>query len=150
MVTKDLKLAIVNQGSDTETIDQAELANLVSIVWTSLPGPNPLCVNPATVLKPPKKGFPVVLAPKKKLSLSYAVTWDCANDNAKSSKTEDHADFEVQVTVHHSALGGGADSDPSDDVCPRAASGDDKGCGGKTESGTGGPIQTDVVVKTTP
>jgi len=47
------------------------------------------------------------------------------------------------VTVDSAALGGGADSDPSDDVCPRLPSGDDKGCGGKG----GGPLLTDVIVK---
>lgn len=146
-VTKDLKVMIVNQGGDTESIDAAEIMDLVSVSWTSLPGPNPLCPSPTTELKPPKKGFPVILAPRKKVLLSYAVTWNCANDDAKSSKTASHADFSVEVQVDHSVLGGGADSDPSDDVCPRAEMGEDKGCGSKTSSGTGGPIRTDVVVK---
>ena len=52
------------------------------------------------------------------------------------------------MTVDHAVLGGGADSDPSDDVCPRPASGTDKGCGGKDANGDiGGAIRTDVVVK---
>lgn len=142
LVKKDLKLTIVNQGSDTETIDDlAELGDLITLRWTSLPGPGPLCPAPTAVLEPPKKGFPVVLPTKKKLSVSYDVSWDCANDPAQSSKTEDHTDFEVEVTVDHSVLGGGLDSDPSDDVCPRAPGGDDKGCGSKG----GGDILIDVV-----
>lgn len=65
-----------------------------------------------------------------------------------SSKTEDHADFELEVTLDHAAVDGEADPDGSDDVCPRPASGDDKGCGGKDANGAiGGPIRTDVVVK---
>lgn len=56
------------------------------------------------------------------------------------------------VTVDHSQLMGGLpDDDPSDDVCPRPASGDDKGCGGKDANGDiGGPIRTDVVNKDAP
>jgi len=135
----------VNQGGDTETIDDlGELMDLVSIDWTSLGG----CPAPSTGLVPPKKGFPVVLATKKKLNLAYDVTWDCPNDPEQSSKDADHSDFQVEVSVDHSALGGGADADPSDDVCPRPASGDDKGCGGKDENGDiGGAIRTDVIVK---
>jgi hypothetical protein len=89
-----------------------------------------------------------VFEPGKKLSLSYTVTWGCANDDASSSETEDHADFEVEVTVDRAVLGDGADSDPSDDVCPRPASVGDPGCGGKDANGDiGGPIRTDVVRK---
>jgi hypothetical protein len=100
------------------------------------------------VLKAPALGFPLVLDPGKKLSLGYAVTWDCANDDATSSKTEDHADFELEVTIDRSVLGGNADTDLSDDVCPRPASVGDPGCGGKDANGDiGGPIRTDVVRK---
>jgi len=148
VVLKDLKLTLVNQGLINETIDETEVAGLVSIDWTSLPVPNLLCPAPGTVLAPPELGFPIVLEPGKKLSLSYTVTWNCANDDAASSKTEDHADFEVEVTIDRSVLGGGSDTDLSDDVCPRPASGDDKGCGGKDANGDiGGPIRTDIVVK---
>lgn len=145
---KAVKLTLVNQGSDTETIDdQTELESLVALTWTSLPGPNSLCPAPNTVLVPPKNGFPLVLETKKKLNLTYDVTWNCANDDAQSGKDEPHADFELAVTVDHSIFGE-PDSDPSDDTCPRPASGDDKGCGGKDANGDiGGPIQTDVVVK---
>ena len=145
VVVKDVKLTIVNQGSNTETIDdQDELTNLITLTWTSLGA----CSPPFTQLVPPKKGFPVVLATKKKLSVSYGVTWNCANDPAQSGKDADHADFELEVTLDHAAVDGESDSDPGDDVCPRPASGDDKGCGGKDANGaSGGPIRTDVVVK---
>jgi hypothetical protein len=146
-VTKDVKVTIVNQGSDTETIDVVEIMNLISLAWTSLPGPSPMCPSPTTQLKPPKKGFPVVLPPRKKLLLSYAVTWNCVNDAAKNSKTASHADFALEVSVDHSVLGGGADADPSDDVCPRPPTATDKGCGRQTSSGPGGPIETDLVEK---
>ena len=144
-VTKELKVAIVNRGSNTETIDQTEFENLIRIEWTSLMGA--LCPDPATVLELPKKGFPVVLATKKKLSVRYEVTWSCANDGEKSTKTEDHSDFEATVTIDPSVLGGGGDSNPSDNVCPRPASGDDKGCGPKKGGVGGRPIRTDVVVE---
>jgi len=147
-VMKDLKLTLVNQGTVTETIDDlAALTNLVSIDWTSLPGPNVgLCDAPATEPVEPKKGFPLVLSPRKKLNVRFAVTWSCANDDAKSTRTDPHDDFELEVTLDHAALDGETDSDPSDDVCPRPPSGADKGCGAKG----GGAIRTDVVDRRPP
>jgi hypothetical protein len=87
------------------------------------------------------------------------VTFDCAND---PSKGPGHEDYRYVATVHHEAIDGNADTNPADDVCPRgppiAAAYNiypggggvvaDKGCGGKTASGTlGADVLTDVVVK---
>jgi hypothetical protein len=146
-VSKAIKLTLENRGEGTESIDPGELTNLVQIDWTPLPGPNALCSVPATLLQAPKKGFPVRLSPGRKIVLSYLITWSCANDDRQSTKTEDHSDFEVEVSIDSAVLGGGGDVDPTDDVCPRAASSDDKGCGSKTPGGTGGAIRTDVVRK---
>jgi len=140
VVSKAVEVTLVNEGSETESIDEVgELASLITLDWISLGG----CPAPLTSLVPPKKGFPVVLSTRRKLSVRYDVSWACANDSAKSTKTEDHADFELEVVVDHSVLDGEADSDPSDDVCPRPPSGRDKGCGAKG----GGPLRTDVVEK---
>jgi len=146
-VTKDLTVTIVNKGSETETITQPQFEDLVELTWTRLPGPEVCLVDPASLLKPPKKGFPLVLAPGKKAKIIFAVTWDCATDPAKTTKEDDHNDFEVEVVVDTSELGGGPDANPSDNVCPRPASGDDKGCGRKTAGVAGGPLTTDVVEK---
>jgi len=146
-VIKKLKVTIENQGNSSANIDGTELASLVLIDWTSLPGPDGPCGDPAIVLEPPKKGFPVVLDPGKRVTISYSVTWNCANDESKTTKTAPHSDFEVDVTLQTSVLGGGSDADPSDDVCPRGPSGGDKGCGGKMAGVIGQPIRTDVVVK---
>jgi glucose/arabinose dehydrogenase len=148
-VLKDVKVTLVNQGNQTETIGELEIGALVTLDWTSLP---PMaCLDPSFTLKPPKKGFPIVLEQNKKVNLAYTVTWECANDPLQSNKDADHADFEVQVTVDRSVLGAEPDADPSNDVCPRPASAEDKGCGGKDANGdVGGPIRTDVVNKDAP
>ncbi len=125
---------IVNQGSHAETItDATELGQLVTldVIPLTVGCPDP----PPMTLQPPKKGFPVELAPGKKLKVLFQLTFDCA--------TEATAEFDYQLTVDHS-LFGDPDDDPGDDVCPRPASGDDKGCGGKP---AGSPIRTDVIQK---
>jgi len=107
------------------------------------------CAVPATSLVPPKSGFPVVLAPKKKLTLVYNVTFDCANDPLATTKDTDHSDFRYTVSVDHSAIDGNADNQPANDDCPRNPNGTDKGCGGKdpVTKQFGADILTDVVMK---
>jgi hypothetical protein len=112
-----------------------ELGELVSLTGTALTGDCAIAPTPA--LEPPKKGTPVTLAPGKKLKLFYQVTFDCA------SATPAVVEFEWDANVDLSALGG-TDAVPANDVCPRAAAGDDKGCGGKP---VGSPIRTDVIRK---
>lgn len=139
-VAGSIALQLQNRGAHDETIpDQPTLENLVSLTIESLGA----CPVPATTLSPPRRGFPVELAPNKKLSLEYRFTFDCVNDPlATKGQGPDHSDYRVTAAVDHGALGA-ADGVPANDVCPRAASGRDKGCGPRT----GGDILIDVILK---
>ena len=134
VATGSVTATIVNQGNNPETIaNDTELGQLVTLDVTPLtvgcPDPPPM------TLVPPKQGFPLELGPRKKLKLVFQLSFDCA--------TESPAEFQYQVSLDHEGVFGDPDADPADDVCPRAPSSGDKGCGGKT----GGPIQTDVLMK---
>jgi glucose/arabinose dehydrogenase len=146
-VTKPVKVQIQNLGDHTESIDATAFENLVTVNIESLGDQH--CSPPTMNLLAPKKGFPITLAPKKKLTLVYNVTFDCANDPAATTKDAFHSDFRYTVTVDHSVLGTGADTEPGNDSCPRPASGSDKGCGGKdpVTKQIGADILTDVVMK---
>jgi hypothetical protein len=143
-VTKPVKVTIENLGHQTETItDLNMLTNAVAFTAESLG----ICPLPAISLEPPKKGFPVVLAPKKKLTLLYNVTFDCANDDVAGAG---HEDFRYTVTVDSTALDSRTDTQPSNDVCPRPPNPaiGDKGCGEKNPDKTlGADVLTDVTRK---
>jgi hypothetical protein len=115
------------------------------------------CPSPLAAVVPPKKPFPILLKPGKKLAVSFTVDIGCAVDPAKNTATSPgHEDYRYAVTVDTSALVGRPDTDPGDDTCPREGGGSaagfqgklDPGCGSKLPTGTpGGPVATDVVVK---
>ncbi|MEI6085529.1 MAG: PQQ-dependent sugar dehydrogenase [Verrucomicrobiota bacterium] len=114
-VIKPVKIAIQNLGNQTKTIaDATALLNLINLTIETLGG----CPAPTTALVPPKTVFPVVLAPKKKLSISINVTFDCVNDGTTGVG---HEDFRYTINLS-------ADDVPANNDCPRAASGTDKGC----------------------
>ncbi|MCG3149727.1 MAG: hypothetical protein PCFJNLEI_03192 [Verrucomicrobiae bacterium] len=116
-----MKLTVRNAGPNTETITTlAMLTNLVKITIESLGG----CPVPGPVLTPPKL-LPVVLSPGKSLKLSYTVTLDCANDAAAGLG---HEDYRFTAQVNHAVIDGNPDTTPTNDTCPRPASGTDKGC----------------------
>jgi hypothetical protein len=95
-------------------------------------GPVPTLVSPTI--------FPITLAPKKKLNVSYTATIDCPNDPLSDLG---HEDCRTTVTLNHAALDGQADTVPANDICPRPpnpATGD-KGCA------TGLEVRTDVFLK---
>jgi hypothetical protein len=82
--------------------------------------------------------FPYIigLKPKGKLKLSIDVEWECASPSPQGT-----FDFETRFDLNGAVIGI-FDENPDNDVCPRAASGDDKGCGKK-----GAPLQTDLIQK---
>jgi len=142
---------IQNRGGREERIPTIDaLATLVDLQIESLGA----CASPTPTLRAPgslsKK--PLVLKPKRSMSVRFDVPIGCANDPAKSPKGESSAHdygFVAQLGAF-----GGADSQPLDDVCPRpavpATGGTgairDRGCGaplGKKEFG--GPVLIDVV-----
>jgi hypothetical protein len=96
---------------------------------------------PSWSVQPPKKGFPVTWEPGKKLSLAIDIAWACINDEAKTSKGEDHDDYSLEAMAVLGALGE-TDEDTSNDVCPRAPAGDDKGCGKQATS-----FRVDLILK---
>jgi aldose sugar dehydrogenase len=138
---KPLKLSLQNAGTATETIDnQTQLDDLVELTFTRLGDMS--CAPPAATILPPKSGLPFDWAPNKKLSLGIELAWnDCFNDLERTTKTEDHDDFTLEATVDLSALGE-TDGDATNDGCPRAPVGDDKGCGKQPQ-----PFRIDLYLK---
>jgi aldose sugar dehydrogenase len=150
--TGKVKVTIQNRSNHTETIDDLTiLTDLVDLDVLSLGA----CAEPAHTLVPPKT-LPITVASKKKLKLTYLVTYECANDALAGAG---HEDYRTVATVMHPAIDGEPDLHPDDDACPHAAlpglidpnpdsSIKDKGCGGKIPDGTfGAEVKTDVVVK---
>jgi aldose sugar dehydrogenase len=134
--TRTLNVTVANAGTATETIaNLTELGDLVALDATAL---SLACPTPPTpALLPPKKPFPLVLPPRKKLKVAYSVAFECA------SETEDEVELEWDATLDLMGAVGQEDTNAANDVCPRAASGDDRGCG----KPAGSPIRTDVIQK---
>jgi hypothetical protein len=158
-----ITVQIQNQSSHDEIIDNAEdLAALVHLTVDALDTSN-TCPDLAANLVPDRLDFPLVLAPKKKLTVSFEVvfTGDCIPDPLKTTKSNPgHEDYRLIATVDHSALDGQADADPIDDICPHSVEPPfridpnpdgtlkDKGCGAKKSDGTfGADVLIDVVDK---
>lgn len=127
-VAKALKLSLQNVGTAVETIvNQAALDSMLGINFIRLG--NQTCPAPAVNRVLSKGTFPYAWEPGKKLSIGLELTWNnCFNDPLATTKTEDHDDFTLDASVDLSALGE-TDGDAGNDACPRAATGDDKGCG---------------------
>jgi glucose/arabinose dehydrogenase len=138
---KPLKLSLQNLGTATETIqNQAALDDLVQVTFMKLG--TTLCEPPAVTKTLAKGTFPYAWEPKKKLSVSLGLTWNnCMNDPLATTKTEDHDDFTLEATLDLGALGQ-TDGDAGNDACPRAAAGDDKGCGKQST-----PFRIDLYLK---
>ncbi len=145
--TKGFKVTIENLGNHVEIITDLDmLTNVVTLTVESLG----VCPSPAKSLVPFKKGFPVILAPKKKLTLLYNVTFDCVNDPLATTKSADHADFRYTVAINSAALDGNTDLQPSNDVCPRSPNPaiGDKGCGSRdpVTKQLGADVLTDIIM----
>jgi hypothetical protein len=150
---------VQNRGPATETIaDEATLANLVHLAVSSL---GAACPDPVATLVPPStKSFPIEIKSKGKRTVKFNVTFDCANDPAKTTKKDPgHDDFRFVATVNRSVLDGFPDTHTADDACPRSVTPPftldpnpdgkikDKGCGDRKDDGTlGADETTDVIV----
>jgi hypothetical protein len=137
-VTKTIKVAVQNHGTQPETLS----AGLLHLDVISLGA----CLNPVATLVSP--ALPVTLAPKKKLTLVFAVTYDCANDPLLAPP----GDYRYRAMLSTS------DADEHDDACPHDmppggvdpinGKVKDTGCGGKKQDKTlGADLFTDIVVK---
>lgn len=153
-----VKVQVQNRGPHAETIaDETVLQNLVTLDVASrgaCPAPSATLVKGA-----PQKKLPITIKSKKQSVAVFTVTLGCANDPAKTGKSEDHGDYTMSARVHHAALGGG-DAHPDDDHCPRQVPPPgvpdafpngkivDRGCGTKKPDKTfGGDVVVDVTVK---
>ena len=106
------KVQLQSRSAHPETITTLEQLRALATVRVDSLG---ACPDAEAVLReaPLAKKLPLTWKPKKKLQLTYDVTFDCANDAATGA-----ADYEVSARVSHLALGT-ADAHPQDDVCPR-------------------------------
>ena len=161
-VTKSIRVTIQSRSPVAETIaDATTLNNLVTLALTSL-HTNSACQAPVAVLHAgrPQRPLPVTLKPKQKFTALFDVTYTCATDPLKSTRTDPgHDDFSYTATVHAVAIGGEADADPLDDNCPHNAlpggvdqfpdgKVKDTGCGGRNPDRTlGAAVTTDVITK---
>jgi hypothetical protein len=149
---------IQNRGATAVTIpDAAAAASLVQVTAESLG----TCPAPAVTLRASKIKKPIVLKPKRKATLFFDVSFDCASFPGKSSsKTPGLEDDRYTATITLSALGGAGDAHQVDDVCPRQVTAPGvvdpfpdgtirhPGCGTKRPDKTfGDPVLTDVVDK---
>jgi len=154
-----VKVNIQNRSPHPETIqDLTMFKNSVILTVESLG----TCTAPVPILRmsPPQKTLPITFKPKESLTVYFDVTFSCVNDPVASTpKNPNHSDYRFIARVNHAALDGKADTDPSDDICPRSVPPPgwidpdpdgkirDKGCGGKKPDGTyGADILIDMVV----
>jgi len=144
VATRKLKARIENVGVEEASI--AEFGVLESLVNLEIESLEPMvCSEPFAELVSPQTGFPLSIGPRKKLSVVFEVTFDCANDPLRTTKTDFHSDFSYSLILDPQALDPSPD-DPSDNLCPRDPSEYDKGCGARTELGLlGGEILTDLL-----
>src|SRR6185369_2584572 len=110
---KPVTVKIQNQGAAPLTIASAnDLAALVGVTVEPLG----VCAAPVAVLSPPRSlaKKPLLVKPKKILTVKFDVTFTCANDPATEKGTPDY-----ELVASLGALGG-VDGHSDDDVCPRA------------------------------
>ena len=129
---------IANRGSMPVVVaDAATLARLVRLSAVSLKGPiacAPVEIAPVVA----HLRFPLTLGPARGRTLRYKLDFTCGpNPNGAP-------DWAFSGTVDHAALDGTGDDDPADDVCPRAPSASDGGCGVIGPHHTRLPPTTDV------
>ncbi len=149
-----VKVTIQNRGPNMEIINNlTELSKLVRLNVQSL-GTN--CPAPTVILLGPA---PLFLTPKKKATILFAVTFNCANDPQASTSSANHSDYRLVATVDHDSFDGMPDTHVDDDTCPRPAllggfdpypdgKVKDLGCGRRRPEGTlGAPVLVDVIVK---
>lgn len=159
VLVKNVTVKVQNRGPATEVIpDATALGNMLQLTVSSL---GIACPDPLVTLAPPSaKSFPIKLKSKATRAFHFDVTFDCANDPAKTTKKDPgHDDFRYVATVNRSVLDARPDTHAVDDTCPRSVTPPyvvdpnpdgkikDKGCGDKKDDGTFGLDETtDVIV----
>jgi len=166
--TAGVAVKIQNRSDHSETIDSSDLGNGVSTglvrLSVSVADDDDESCNAADVVLDSAKnaalfaGGAKLLKPKKKLTVSYLVTYECSNVQPLNRSDPSRGDYNYVATVFHDVLDGNADDHAADDTCPHAAlpgnrdanpppkGVKDKGCGAKITLTTfGAPVQTDVI-----
>src|SRR5262249_10375357 len=119
----DGAVRIANRGAEPVVVaDAALLARLVRLNAASLDGPiacAPVGVAPAVA----GVRFPLVLRPTRGRTLHYTLDFTCGANPGRAP------DWTFSAIIDHATLDGTGDDDPTDDVCPRAPSASDRGCG---------------------
>ena len=102
-VTKNVKVQIQNRGMQPVAVfDTATLQALVELDVASLGA----CPAPMPALVVPSK-FSIAIKSKQRLTLGYRLTFDCANDSAKTTSTDPgHYDFDFSARVRSQRLVG--------------------------------------------
>ena len=100
---QNLDVLCVNNLRNAELRTTA-LAGLVHLAVSSI---GTTCTAPIALLAPPPaKKFPIELKSKAMLAVQFDVTFDCANDPAKTTKQDPgHDDFRFTATVTRAASG---------------------------------------------
>src|SRR5216683_837642 len=121
--TGSAAVRIANRGSAPAVFaDAAALTAAVRLTAAALKGPiicAPVGIAPAVV----GRRFPLTVRPGRSRTLHYDLTFTCG---ANPDRTPDWA---FSAAVDHAALDGNADEDAANDVCPRAPTTLDRGCG---------------------
>lgn len=169
-VSAAVTVTIQNRSDHAETITPSSLGNgvttgLVRLSVSVTDNDTEQCQSPVTALNAAKNAAlfgssgSKVLAPKRKMNVSYLVTLQCTGALPANSSDSTRGDYSYSATVHRDVLDGSADIHDEDDVCPRDAPAGgvdslpppkgvkDKGCGAKKVDRTfGAPVVTDVVL----
>jgi hypothetical protein len=152
--TRFVNVTLQNRSPHTETV--THFTSLVTLLVESLSN---VCPNATVGLHLGRPNKANSLKPKQKMTETYDVTWNCANEPAKGAG---HEDFRYLAAIHHEALDGQADPHPACDTCPRPLLPGvvdpnpdpnkplkDKGCSNKDKATGqfGADVLTDVFVK---
>jgi dienelactone hydrolase len=129
---------ILNRGSVPVVVpDRQTLAAIVRLSAAGVAGPiacPPVGIAPVVA----QRRFPLTLRPGGARTLPYDLDFTCAANPGPT------ADWAFTASLDHAALDGTPDDDPTNDVCPRAPSGSDAGCGALGPDDTRLPPTTDV------
>src|SRR5262249_21968206 len=119
----DAAVRIANRGTEPIVVaDAVMLARLVRLNAASLDGPI-ACAPVGTAPAVAGVRFPLVLRPTHGRTVRYTLDFTCGANPGRAP------DWAFSTIIDHAALEGTGDDDPTDDVCPRAPSASDRGCG---------------------
>ncbi len=111
-----VRVTIQNFSPRAETITNLTgLVDLQVLALTNCPNLTPTLLGGA-----PQRTLPVTLKPKQKLNVYFQVTFSsgCIPNLRKSTRRVRYDDYRYVATVHHEAIAGKPDTNPSNDTWP--------------------------------